>query len=95
MWQYLFLFLAVISVSTLPPAPEYEECKKDDLYKSLKDHGANFCTRLLDPECYASITTPVEYATIDGSRLSFYVSAEENIRGDAWETSFTKYFAWK
>ncbi|KAJ6786182.1 hypothetical protein PWT90_00744 [Aphanocladium album] len=71
--QFLSL-LAAVGVAALPAANDYDYCQRDDLYKSLKQDGEDFCSMLLDPECYTTINTPIEYATYDAGKLSSYCS---------------------
>ncbi|KAF1734297.1 hypothetical protein CRV24_005834 [Beauveria bassiana] len=73
MWRALLFLFAAFSVAAFPAANEYGECEDDELYDSLKRDGEGFCNELLDPECYTSISTPVEYATYDDWKLSSYV----------------------
>lgn len=68
--------LAALGVAALPAANDYDECKRDDLYKSLQWDGEVFCSMILDPDCYTSVSTPVDYATYDGDKLSSYVRAK-------------------
>ncbi|KAM3504915.1 hypothetical protein MY11210_008167 [Beauveria gryllotalpidicola] len=63
MWRALLFLSAAFSVAALPAANEYGECEDDDLYDSLKQDGEAFCNELLDPECYTSISTPVQTYT--------------------------------
>ncbi|OAA50770.1 nuclear condensin complex subunit Smc4 [Beauveria brongniartii RCEF 3172] len=74
MWCALLFLFAAFSVAAFPAANEYGECEDDDLYDSLKRDGEDFCNELLDPECYTSISTPVEYTTYDDWKLSSYCS---------------------
>lgn len=71
--QLLSLLAVLVGVIALPAVNEYDDCRRDDLYKSLKKDGEEFCTMLLDPECYTAIETPVQYLTYDAGKLSSYV----------------------
>ena len=73
MWRLFLLLLAALYVTALPAVNEFGDCRRDDLYKSLKRDGAAFCTMILDPECNTTISTPSEFATYDDSKLSSYV----------------------
>ena len=73
MWRPILILFTALCVTALPAANEYDECKRNDLYESLQRDGESFCTRLLDPECYTSVTTPAKYATYDAGKLSSYV----------------------
>lgn len=73
MWRLFLLLLAALCVTALPAVNEHGDCRRDDLYKSLKRDGEAFCTMILDPECYTTISTPSEFATYDDSKLSSYV----------------------
>ncbi|XWW95777.1 hypothetical protein V2A60_003744 [Cordyceps javanica] len=74
MWRPILILFTALRVTALPAANEYDECKRNDLYESLQRDGESFCTRLLDPECYTSVTTPAKYATYDAGKLSSYCS---------------------
>ncbi|KAM3445949.1 hypothetical protein NHJ13734_000126 [Beauveria thailandica] len=80
MWRALLFLFAAFSVAAFPAANEYGECKDDDLYDSLKRDGEDFCNELLDPECYTSISTPVEYTTYDDWKLSSYKLIYRRVR---------------
>lgn len=76
-YEPIVLAAAVCAVA-LPAANEYDECQRDDLYRYLEQNGTSFCDELLDPECFTSISTPIEYATYDASKLSSYVSTKSS-----------------
>lgn len=72
---YLLGFVAV--VAALPAADGSLYCTSDALYKSLALDGRQFCSVLLDQKSRCrEVSTPTQYATHDGSRLSHYVSAK-------------------
>ncbi len=73
MWRLFLSLLAAFCVAALPAANEHGDCSRDELYTSLRRDGEAFCTMILDPECYTSISTPTEFATYDDSELSSYV----------------------
>ncbi|KAM3500306.1 hypothetical protein MY10362_006524 [Beauveria mimosiformis] len=79
MWRALLFLFAVFCVAAFPATNEYGECEDDDLYNSLKRDGEDFCNELLDPECYTSISTPVEYTTTYTATTTMETTSETQI----------------
>ncbi|OAA57763.1 nuclear condensin complex subunit Smc4 [Cordyceps fumosorosea ARSEF 2679] len=82
MWRPILLLLAALGAAALPAVQDYDGCTRDDLFKSLQWDGEEFCSMLLDPDCYTSISTPAEYATYGSDKLSSYVSYSHPLLGD-------------